>query len=224
LVRSGIDRDKIVLIPNGVDTADFYPCRTAGLAFRAEHGVPSQAFVVGLVAAHRREKRHDRFISVIETMAERGLDVWGVMVGGGFGIEGNSRLAAASPAYRRLLVAGRVSDMRAAYSAMDVVVLVSDDIESYPMCFIEAQACGVPVVGMDVGGVRETFEDGVTGLLVRQGDLSAMAEVIESLARDKDLRASMAVDCREFAETHLSLDRMISDYEQLLSRADASCS
>ena len=116
------------------------------------------AFVM-LAAAHRPEKRHDRFVSLIERLHGYGTRAWGVMVGGGPLLERTAALAKTSPASDWLRVTGPIVDMPAAYSAADLVVLVSD-AETFPLSFLEAQACEVPVVGMDAGGVRETLVEG----------------------------------------------------------------
>ena len=213
--RMGHDVSRCEVITNGVNVDAFYRDPEGGRLFRQAHGIPEGCFVVGLVAAHRPMKRHDRFIRVIEDLRHRRDDIWGCMIGGGALLEQTARLVEASQAADRLVLVGPVDDMRAAYCATDVVALTSAWGESYPLAFLEAQACGVPVVGMDFGGVRETFVDGETGLLVPQGDSLCLADILEQLAAEPQRWRRLSDHCRPWAMTH-SLEPMIARYESVL--------
>ena len=210
---------KIVVIPNGVDPVQFRPDIERGARMRRDWGLPDHATVVGIVAAHRAEKRHDRFIRLIENCTAEGADVYGVMIGGGELLEDNRAAASASLAAGRIVVAGPVSDMPSAYCACDVVVLTSDSVEVFPLSFLEAQACSVPVVGFDLCGVGETMQDGVTGYLVAPDDQAGMARRILELSCDPILRQSMGAAGRAWVSQNLTVDAMVAAYEALLEDA-----
>jgi glycosyltransferase involved in cell wall biosynthesis len=218
LIAEGHPEGAIVIVHNGVDTTFFRRDPAAGLAFRAELDVPADAFVIGMVAAHRREKRYDRLVALAERLSEAGLDFVACAIGGGPGYEADRAFAAASAAAGRIRFVGPRSDMAAVYSACDVAILLSDS-ETFPLAFLEAQACGTPVVGMDVGGAGETLDPGVSGVLVGQGDIAAMAESIKDLSSDPGLRRRMGNAGRSFIESHLTLDRMVDGYEAVLQEA-----
>ena len=219
LVMRGHQRPKVRVIRNGVDTARFSRDDDAGKRLRGELGVPQDGLIVMLAAAHRQEKRQDRFVLLIEQLHSVGVPAWGVMVGGGPLLARNKTLSEASPVSDWLRVAGPIVDMPAAYSAADVVVLVSDDIETFPLSFLEAQACETPVVGMDTGGVRETFVDGLSGFVIPQGDLDDMVSVIARLLKDKDRRTEMGRAGRRFVEDQLSSESTVKGYLAVLSTA-----
>ena len=221
LVRGGHQLGKITVVRNGVDVERFARDDQGAANVRAELGVPLGAPVVGLVAAHRPEKRHDRFISLIERLHDSGIGAWGLMVGGGPLEARSTSMARASRVAERLLVTGTRSGMPAVYSAIDAVVLVSDS-ETFPLCFLEAQACGVPVVGLDTGGVRETMLEGQTGYLVDRDDLDGMCSVVAELLVDRDRRVSMGRAGREFVARELSRDAMIDGYARVLERETAA--
>ena len=69
----------------------------------------------------------------------------------------------------------------------DVFVLPSYG-DSYASAFLEAMACGLPVVGADVGGARELIRSGENGLLVPPHDVDAITDAIRALMRDEQLR------------------------------------
>jgi phosphatidylinositol alpha-1,6-mannosyltransferase len=58
------------------------------------------------------------------------------------------------------------------------------EVEGWGNVFVEASACGVPIVVGDSGGARETVVDGETGLLVRGGDVRQVADAVASLLED----------------------------------------
>jgi len=216
LVKEHHPSQRIRVIPNGVDLKLYCPSPDLGAAYRArlqlDHDVP----LVGIVAAHRREKRFDRFIRLVEDLHERGLGAVGLMVGGGPLLEETRERARRSRVSRHLVVPGPETDMRAVYSACDVVVLVSDS-ETFPLVLLEAQACGTPVVAYDTGGVGETFQHGVTGILVAQGDSRSLATAVGSVLADQRRRAQMGKTAPVFVEGHYSIQRMVDRYEMLLT-------
>jgi len=216
LVREGHAPDKIAVIRNGVDTRAFRFDAGAGRAFRERHGLPTGDFVLGLVAAQRTEKRHDRFIDLVGLLRRAGVPAWGCAIGAGPLLSENRRLASQSEAHRWLRFPGGVQDMIAAYSACDVVVLVSDAVETFPLAFLEAQACEVPVVAMDIGGVRETVTPGLTGEIVRQGDMEGMTASLVRLARNPQERLAMGKAARHWVTTSHEVERMVDAYESLL--------
>lgn len=217
LVKEGHRSAKITVIPNGVDAQAFYFDETEGEALRRRsHIVPSD-FVVGLIAAHRAEKRHDRFIAMIEELRRRRVPAIGLMVGDGPLMDDNVALCRKSDCADAFRILGRVEHMRAVYNACDVVVLVSDSVETFPLSFLEAQACGTPVAAMRVGGVEETMAQDDDKLLVPQGDIAAMSRILVDLASVPAKRASIGIRGREHVACSFSLCSMVTEYETLLA-------
>ena len=81
--------------------------------------------------------------------------------------------------------------------------------EPFGMAAAEAQACGTPVVAFRRGGLTEVIVHGVTGFLVRPGDLQAAAQAVAMAARIS--RAA----CRRHAERHLDLEKSLDAHERV---------
>ena len=87
------------------------------------------------------------------------------------------------------------------YVASDVTVLPSY-YESFGMVALEAMACGSPVIASRVGGLVTTIRDGVTGFLVPDSDVAALAERIGNLLGDADLRWRIGREGVRWAAQH----------------------
>ncbi len=89
--------------------------------------------------------------------------------------------------------------------------------EPFGMAAAEAQACGTPVVAFRRGGLAEVIADGLTGFLVRPGDLQAAAG-----AAGRAATLSRAA-CRRHAELHLDLEQSLDAHERLYRRMSGMC-
>ena len=76
-------------------------------------------------------------------------------------------------------------------AAADVITHCATHPDPFPGVVLQGMALGKAVIASDLGGAREQIEDGVSGALVPPGDPSALAEVICSLLKDPDERASL---------------------------------
>ena len=83
-------------------------------------------------------------------------------------------------------------DVRPFYAAMDMLAMPSVESETFGRVSIEAQACGVPVLCSDIGGIPETLLPNVTGLLLPPGDIALWCEAIIEMANNKQNRIKMA--------------------------------
>jgi glycosyltransferase involved in cell wall biosynthesis len=99
-------------------------------------------------------------------------------------------------------------------SAADVAVMPSLN-EALSNVLLESMAAGAPTVATRVGGTPEALIDGRTGLLVPPGDAESLAAAISRLLSDRALAARLGGAARQFVQEHLSVERMVSETEQL---------
>lgn len=114
---------------------------------------------------------------------------------------------------------GHVDDMPALLRSVDIVALPSYR-EGLPKGLIEAGASGCALIATDVPGCREVVRHEVDGLRVPPRDAVALADAIERLVRDGDLRARLAAAAREKAvaeyDERLVVARTMAVYQELL--------
>ena len=119
-------------------------------------------------------------------------------------------------------ILGQHNDIATLFSQAHIVVLPSYR-EGFPKVLIEAAACGRPIVTTDVPGCRDAIISDKTGLLVPARDGTALANAIERLILDTELRQHMGKAGRSLAEERYDIQQVVEThldiYQELLSGA-----
>lgn len=223
--RHGVPADRLRVILRGIDERLFDPLRVEPqrvAALRAAWGVPEGRPVVMLPGRITRWKGQG---VLVEAMARLPGDAVALLVGdsgakAAFREELEGRIAALGLQERVHLV-GHAADMPAALLIAGVMVHASTDPEAFGRTVIEAQAMERVVVASDLGGPRETVEDGVTGFRVPPGDPAALAAALARvLAMPAEERAAMGARARAAVLVRCTTARMaaatLAVYRELL--------
>ena len=107
-------------------------------------------------------------------------------------------------------------DVRPFYAAMDMLAMPSVESETFGRVSIEAQACGVPVLCSNIGGIPETLLSGVTGLLLTPGDVALWRDALIELASNTPKRFEMAKQGRSWVEQRFSAQIIGREFEAML--------
>jgi glycosyltransferase involved in cell wall biosynthesis len=211
-IRSlGVNDEKIVLIPgSGVDIDAFTPLPepptppvTVGFAGRllTDKGVPT------LVAAH-------------DLLARRGRPVELLIAGEPDPANPASISKTTLGEWRKrpgLTLLGHLEDIRTLWAKAHIAVLASLR-EGLPVSLLEAAACARPIVATDVPGCREIARLDHNALLVPANDAAALADAIDRLARDMDLRRRFGAAGRALVECEFSHQRVGREIVALYNR------
>jgi glycosyltransferase involved in cell wall biosynthesis len=100
-------------------------------------------------------------------------------------------------------------ELSAAYGVADVVTVPSICLDCFPTINLEAMAAGKPVVATCYGGSPEAVADGETGYVVNPFDTTVLADRLETLLRDDDLRARMGAAGQARVSQHFTLDQQV---------------
>lgn len=109
-------------------------------------------------------------------------------------------------------------ELRDWYAASSVIAFPTYHHEGLGRILLESQAMKVPPVAYATGGVPEGLQDGKTGFLVKTGDVKGLAEKIELLIRNRELREKMGEDGRRFVEDRFSLEALAKRHEDFYLR------
>jgi glycosyltransferase involved in cell wall biosynthesis len=194
LAEHGLDPDKVVAIPRGVDLDRFNPSWVTPDrldAIRATWGVGPDDRRTRFLLAGRltRIKGHLTIIEAAQRMKGEGRTDFLILFTGddqgrtGYGEE-LTRAIAKAGLVDNIRITGHCDDMPAAFLVADVAILPTTVPESFGRTAVEPQAMGRPAIASAHGGAVETVLDGVTGWLAAPGDAGAWAK---AMARAMDL-------------------------------------
>lgn len=215
-IALGFDRDAVLVIHNGIDTATFRPDPEGGARVRALWGMASGERVIGVVGRLDAMKDHGTFLRAGAIAAARRSDLRFVCVGDGPRVARYRLevLARGLGVADRLVWAGFHRDMPAVYAALDVATLSSAFGEGFPNAVAEAMACGLPCVATDVGDAAAIVGD--LGWVVPPRTPDALAAGwLEALDEESD--SELRSRRRRRIEDNFGLDRMIGRTDQALT-------
>jgi glycogen(starch) synthase len=223
LIGRGIDMEKIILSPNGVDMDLFGDPRAADPAFARGLGL-EDAETVGFIGSFYDYEGLDDLIAAMPLLVARRPKAQLLLVGGGPMDKALREQAAASPVADRIRFVGRVphDEVDHYYALIDILAYPRKKMRLTdlvtPLKPLEAMAQRKLVAASDVGGHRELIEDGVTGTLFPAGDPGALADALAGLFEscgDWDERRATA---RNFVERERNWSSNISCYTPLYQR------
>jgi len=214
LLSSGISKDKVQIIRNGVDVAAF-KCRTEDTA------ATGTTLAVGLAGRLSREKGVDVFLKAAAIVQRDFPSVRFVIAGEGPERESLEALIDELGLPACVSMPGRCDDMPTFYASLDVLVSASRT-EGLPMGLLEGMASCLPIVATNVGDVSTIVRSGETGFLVPPEDSGPLGQAILKLLLDAPLREHFGSTAQKFVAREFSAERMatryLSVYEAALSK------
>jgi glycosyltransferase involved in cell wall biosynthesis len=189
IVNLGIDEDKVIVVPNGVDTDKFKPMGKENA--RNLLNLPLDKNIILFVGALRSIKGVNYLIEAAKKFVDIDTELY--MVGRDDGLKKSLvKMAQELKIIDFIKFIGPVNheDIPLWISASDLLVLPSLS-EGRPNVILEALACEVPVVATDVGGIPELMVNGETGYLVPAKNSLDLSEKVKKLLEDEDLRKKM---------------------------------
>jgi glycosyltransferase involved in cell wall biosynthesis len=201
----GIPRDRIAIVPGGVDLDRFAPAPDTA-AVRRRLGLPPDRPV--LLTVRNLEARMGLDV-LLHAVARMRRDVPGVLLlVGGAGRKDAALRALAGELclgdHVRFLGFVPETDLADHYRAADVFVLPTRELEGFGLVTIEALACGTPVVGTSAGATPEILSALDGRLVVPPDDPAALAEtlvgVLTAMRDDRGAAADLRARCRRLAE------------------------
>jgi glycosyltransferase involved in cell wall biosynthesis len=192
LVAQGVSPKMIQVVYNGIDLRRFENTPD-GLSTRVSLGLPSDAPVIGCVAHLSAKKGQEFLIRAVALLRDRWPELHCLLVGEGDMTGELQHLAADLGVAENIHLLGFRSDAAAVMNAMDIVVLPSIAKEGLGLALVEAAILEKPTVASNAPGIDEALMDGVSGILVPPGNPEQLAEALDRLLADRELRKRMGV-------------------------------
>jgi len=197
----GVKPEKIHVVPNGTDPDLYVRMEKPGI--RQRYGIAETDWLLITTARLVKRKGIDDVIRAMFILKKTYPQIKYLVVGEGPQRQELGELVTALGLEESVCFTGRVAyeELRLYYSAADSFVMVprtlSPDIEGFGLVYLEANSCELPVISSDSAGVPDAVVDGVTGLVVPEGDTEALTQVIVKLFQDRILARKFGRQGRE---------------------------
>lgn len=197
------DPDRVIVIPNGYDEKRFRPVQHM-------NPVPQLITVCRLVPA----KGLDVLLMACAELKRRGSPFVLHVIGDGPIRQDLEKMANELNIYEDTIFYGYMLHPEQFMPFFDIFVLPSR-AEAFGSVFAEAALCWLALVGTDVGGIAEQIEHGKNGLLVPVDDVTALADALQQVMENPDLRQKLAKAAYDKAKKTYSLKRVVLQLKEL---------
>jgi glycosyltransferase involved in cell wall biosynthesis len=216
---AGLDPDRLLWMPNPVDTDEFAPCSPERRReLRARFGIEPSAPAIIFTGRLAPEKELPSLIRAFAAVRRDVPDATLVLVGDGPVRSQLEMLAAGLSLADAVRFTGRQTgaEVREWLQASDVFALVSSN-EGLPCSLLEAMSVGLPSVISDIPANVQLVENEVHGLDAALGSPDHIAGALNRLLGDAPLRARLGAAARQRVLAGYSIDQVVDRYETLFS-------
>lgn len=215
------NREKLIKIAPGIDTDHFKPMDSTALRESLVLGKRPTIVCVGRLV-HR--KGQDRLVEAMTHIVKEIPDAMLIFVGEGPHRQVLDALVEKNSLHDHVRFIGRIqySDLPRYIALGDVFAMPSRsrlfglEVEGLGIVYLEASACGLPVVGGNSGGAPDAVKEGVTGFVVDGNNIEEISNRIVTLLKDQALRESMGSAGRAWAIEEWRWQRWSSEFNKAL--------
>jgi glycosyltransferase involved in cell wall biosynthesis len=206
-LEHGFQRNKVHVIPNGIDYTKFSKGRPGKL--RKQYNL-SDSIIIGTVGRLTEVKNQSFLIRITKKLVDRGYDMKLVIVGDGDQKKKLQRTAMKFDITDRVIFTGNRTDVPDLLSDMDLFVFSSVS-EGWPNAIGEAMSAGLPVVTFNVGDVSYIINNDVNGLIAKN-DLDFQKK-LEYILRNKQRSMLIGKRAKKTIKENFSIKKMIEEYQ-----------
>ncbi len=217
VVNLGIEKNKITVVGNGVDTEKFYPLEQQ--IMREKLGLNKTEKVLITVGGLVERKGFHRVLEIMPQLIKKSPELKYLIVGGpsaeGDWTEKLQRMVKELKLQNYVQFLGTMppAQLKEVLSASDVFILSTRN-EGWANVILEAMACGIPVVATDVGGNAEVINNEDIGSIVPFGDKQQLKESIE-ISLKKDWNKDNIVDYAQDNSWDNRVKTLLSEFKNL---------
>jgi len=232
--QKGIDINKLSTDYLGVNTLDFKPEGNNGSSLKKDLGLSEDAKIVltagRIITGSKNMLREKGMINLIEAFSRLSprYPKWRLVIGVARASKNlkmefesvyemlHGYIKINNIEKKTIVKMFELDQMPEVYRGSDVLVLPAEKNETLGQIFLEAMACGLPVIGAKTGGIPEIISDGYSGYLVQPNDPIILAQRIEKVLTDKKLRDGFILHGHETVEEKFTAKKQFSDFHSLL--------
>lgn len=213
LLDSGIKRDKIKIVNNGVRPVKVLPPEERAEIRRRYH-IEEDETVFGIFARLEPVKGHKYFIKAARQVLKEIPKAKFLIVGSGSLEQNLKDLVAHYGLEENVIFTGFVSDTAELLNVSDANVIASES-EAMSLSLLEAMSLGKPSIATKVGGNKELITDGEDGILVSYADSATLALVMMRMICNQSLATQMGENAKKKFENSYTVQKMVSRLEDV---------
>jgi colanic acid/amylovoran biosynthesis glycosyltransferase len=203
IIELGCSKELLSIVPVGVDTDFFYPNKEVKTVHKK----------LKLITVGRLDKvkGHDFCISAVADLISKGFDVILTIIGEGSERKNLENLIAKYQLEDKVFMKGKKSQLEVRQELWEhevylltAVALTDGRRETQGLATLEAQACGMPVIVFDSGGVKYTLENGISGFVCNEFDVDAVVDNIIKFIEKPNLLSKMGTHAINFVNENFS--------------------
>ncbi|WLD91802.1 N-acetyl-alpha-D-glucosaminyl L-malate synthase BshA [Alkalihalobacillus sp. AL-G] len=205
---------KIHCVYNFVDEQVYKRKPTSGL--RNEYDIGPDEKVLIHVSNFRTVKRVPDVIKTFYNIRSK-MPAKLLLIGDGPELTVACRLTTELGIEEDVLFLGKQENIADLFAISDLKLLLSEK-ESFGLVLLEAMACGVPVIGTNVGGIPEVVEDGKTGFICDVGNVEQITKKALDILEDPKLHSQMSENAIHHVHNHFHSRKILQDYLEIYSK------
>jgi len=209
-LRSHRPNLKVEFVPNGVETPKKQVELQQKHDLRERLAVKDSSPIIGAVGTMVFGKGFTVLIQALELLVKREVKFTLVFIGEGPMLSDLKRQSNLSLAKDKIVFTGAIPNAIAWYPAFDLLCMPSIHEEGMPNVTMEGSAVGLPVVASQVGAVPDLVENGITGFLVPPNEVESLANRLQTLLEDPELRLRMGQAGMDKMSREFSVEAMVT--------------
>ncbi len=208
---------KIKTIFNGIDLSAVKRHVANSTVSRESLGIPSNAYVIGMVGRITKQKAPDTFVKMAALVDELIPNVWYMIVGDGDKREETEELIKDIGLTHRFIITGWVNNPISYANLFDVAVLLSR-WEGFGLVLAEYMELEKPIIATDTDAIPDLIVDHENGLLVSVDNYGQAVQAVLEIHNNENLRNGMIRNGRMRAEAFFDVKRTVKEHELLVER------
>jgi glycosyltransferase involved in cell wall biosynthesis len=219
-----IKKDKIRMIPGGVDLKKFMPTSNKE-KIRKRLNIPNNKIILFTVRNLVQRMGLENLIIAVNDLIKRNADIYLIIGGEGKLKNGLIALSRSFGIENHIHFVGFISEdkLPAYYQMADIFILPTKELEGFGLVTLEAMASGLPVLGTPVGGTNEILGNFDLSFLFKAIDPNSMAQLImekyELIKHNPQKWEQISRQCRNFVERNYSWEKNVDALEDLFKKA-----
>lgn len=216
-IRLGVEKEKITIVPNAASNECFK--RIDPASFISKYKLNNKRIIL-FVGHLNRAKRPDLLIKTLPELVEKIPNIHLLLIGTDEGMLDHIQQLATSlkmENYYSYLGTLQSEEIKKAFASAELFIIPSDQ-DALPLVLFEAMAHGLPVVGTDAVGPSEIIDHGITGYIVKRGNVEDLTKAALEILINQKLAKTMGKKAKSVALKKYSVPVVVDQIETIYNR------